>query len=346
MATLRGTPMDDAAVGKRIDEIKHLLERIDRSAATRYNAERPSSVGGRVRRADLNGRGDLAPSPTDLLTAEYRGALAGESPSGFGAWVFVVTTTINTIVVATVAALVLGTVKPPGFGHPQAGSFPSPPFAEATGAAVQTIELAQIGTPDAPLRFQAGKRARLPIQIIRGTPVAGNFFVLSGLPSSAALGGATRIGKDMWLLPFSEGADVDVVVPKRTDGVVQFRVQLRQANGAAAAQSEGWLIIDEPAVNTAAAEPGATEMAEVMARSGRLLASGDIVAARTLYERAAETGNADAALALGVTYDPNRLWLLGTIGVAGNKERARQWYLRAEELGHPDASTRLNALAN
>ena len=51
-----------------------------------------------------------------------------------------------------------------------------------------------------------------------------------------------------------------------------------------------------------------------------------------------------AALAMGSTYDPRRLWSLGVFGAVGNKERARQWYQRAAELGHPEAKERIGAL--
>ncbi len=55
-------------------------------------------------------------------------------------------------------------------------------------------------------------------------------------------------------------------------------------------------------------------------------------------------GSGEAALALGATYDPNRLWSLGVFGMVGNAERARQWYLRAEQLGQPEAKERLRVL--
>jgi TPR repeat protein len=81
-------------------------------------------------------------------------------------------------------------------------------------------------------------------------------------------------------------------------------------------------------------------------KANQLLEKGDIVAARTLYQRAAEMGSGSGALMLGSTYDPRRLWSLGVLGMVGNKERARQWYLRASELGNPEAKARLQALGN
>ena len=63
-------------------------------------------------------------------------------------------------------------------------------------------------------------------------------------------------------------------------------------------------------------------------------------------ERAAALGSAQAALVLGSTYDPGRLWSLGVFGMVGNKERAAHWYQRADELGHPEAKDRLKSLRN
>ena len=51
-------------------------------------------------------------------------------------------------------------------------------------------------------------------------------------------------------------------------------------------------------------------------------------------------------LALGATYDPNVLAKLGVVGMNADVEKARSWYRKAESLGSPDASQRLNALAN
>jgi TPR repeat protein len=87
-----------------------------------------------------------------------------------------------------------------------------------------------------------------------------------------------------------------------------------------------------------------TGIKDLLNRGDRLLGRGDVAAARAVYERAAALGSAQAALALGSTYDPGRLWSLGVFGMVGNKERARQWYQRADQLGHPEAKERLKAL--
>ena len=74
--------------------------------------------------------------------------------------------------------------------------------------------------------------------------------------------------------------------------------------------------------------------------------AGDLVAARTLFKRAAEAGDAAAALALGATYDPIVLAKLGVVGMGADVEQARSWYRRAESQGLAEATQRLHALAN
>jgi hypothetical protein len=91
--------------------------------------------------------------------------------------------------------------------------------------------------------------------------------------------------------------------------------------------------------------PGYDDIAALVARGRDYFAAGDVAAARLLLRRAANAGSSQAALALGGSYDPNILKRLGVIGVAGDPQQARQWYLRAAELGSTDAPRRLNQLA-
>lgn len=84
----------------------------------------------------------------------------------------------------------------------------------------------------------------------------------------------------------------------------------------------------------------------LMKQGEQFAAAGDLVTARILLQRAAEAGDANAAMALGATYDPNVLAKLGVLGINGDVEKARNWYRKAESFGIPDASQRLTALAN
>ena len=99
---------------------------------------------------------------------------------------------------------------------------------------------------------------------------------------------------------------------------------------------------DDPAIRML--DPGVIKL--LMRQGEQLIAAGDVVTARTVFQRAAEAGNADAAIALGATYDPNVLAKLGVVGVSADVGKARSWYQRAETLGSPDARGRLNVLAD
>jgi TPR repeat protein len=78
----------------------------------------------------------------------------------------------------------------------------------------------------------------------------------------------------------------------------------------------------------------------------QFIAAGDVVTARIAFQRAAEAGDANAALALGGTYDPTVLVKLGVVGISADVAKARSWYQRAEKLGSPDARRRLEVLAD
>jgi hypothetical protein len=118
------------------------------------------------------------------------------------------------------------------------------------------------------------------------------------------------------------------------------------------------------------------EIAPTLVGPGRsLIVAGDIHNARLVLQRAAEAGNATAALELGATYDPIerkkpdalvKTSPGGAVSVAvrpassGNIERnfgaserralpdiamARTWYQRAKDLGSPEAAGRLERLS-
>jgi type II secretory pathway predicted ATPase ExeA len=81
-------------------------------------------------------------------------------------------------------------------------------------------------------------------------------------------------------------------------------------------------------------------MAALLKRGDQSLGLGDITAARLLFQRAAEAGNAAAALSLGKTYDPNFI----AQGSKPDPASAISWYLKAVVLGDPQAATLLKRL--
>lgn len=108
--------------------------------------------------------------------------------------------------------------------------------------------------------------------------------------------------------------------------------------------------VPEPRLPAARAAPGRTldqdEITILYRRSQDLITQGDIAGGRLLLTRAAEGGDARAALALGATYDVAVLGKLAVLGVVADAAKAKAWYAKAAELGSGEAAKRLEVLAH
>jgi hypothetical protein len=93
-------------------------------------------------------------------------------------------------------------------------------------------------------------------------------------------------------------------------------------------------------------EPGFSgeEIAALVARGDASLATGDVASARLFYERAADSGEAQAAVRLGETFDPLFLDRPRLRGVSGDLGMALFWYRRARDLGATEVERRLKTL--
>jgi TPR repeat protein len=91
-------------------------------------------------------------------------------------------------------------------------------------------------------------------------------------------------------------------------------------------------------------DPG--EIASSLRRGNELIASGDLAAARLVLRRAANAGDAHAAMTLAGTYDPVVLEKLGVHGFVPDAAMARVWYEKARKFGSAAAPERLEVLAN
>jgi hypothetical protein len=96
-----------------------------------------------------------------------------------------------------------------------------------------------------------------------------------------------------------------------------------------------------PAAVETQSSPEATRL---IARASALLGQGDIGAARTVLERATETGSAQASFMLAETYDPGILSAWGTYGTRGEVTKARELYAKAHAGGIQEAKNRAEAL--
>lgn len=88
------------------------------------------------------------------------------------------------------------------------------------------------------------------------------------------------------------------------------------------------------------------ELATLLKRAKGLLAIGDITSARLLLERAADAQEAEAALMLAGTYDPQVLGTQDMRSITPDPAAARLWYQKAAQLGSVDARRRLSQNQN
>jgi hypothetical protein len=95
-----------------------------------------------------------------------------------------------------------------------------------------------------------------------------------------------------------------------------------------------------PTPGNAAVPLDKDEAIRLIKRGRDFLKEGDFAAARLLFERAADAGSAEAALALGSTYDPAVIKQLGAVSVAPDPDRARKWYGIAADRGSDEAVDR------
>jgi TPR repeat protein len=87
------------------------------------------------------------------------------------------------------------------------------------------------------------------------------------------------------------------------------------------------------------------EIALLVRQGEQLIAAGDIAAARIVFQRASEAGDAAATVALAATYDPAALKQIGVVGKHADVAKARSLYEKAERLGSAEATRRLQMLA-
>jgi hypothetical protein len=126
-----------------------------------------------------------------------------------------------------------------------------------------------------------------------------------------------------------------------THGPTQERLEAGPATAPPPASSQ---MAAGPAATSSTSPPAAAPLppdivAKLLERGAAMLAAGDISAARLLYGRAADAGSAQAAVAVGKTYEPAFLANKGTIGIQADPTIAAGWYRRAASLGAATAAS-------
>jgi hypothetical protein len=248
---------------------------------------------------------------------------------------------------------------------------------QATPVHAQSAPTINVGS----ILAEPGAETPFPVQIGPQETIPKNSFLrLRGLPTDASLTEGHAIAPGSWAIPLAALPTLKISLPIGLSGKADVIISLVSVEGVVLAETRSSLVIataalilpekaptDEPARNVAALGPAAPSapapspaapssigpqlipedrerVKAVLRRGNEQLAQGNVAAARLYYQRAADAGLAQAALALASTYDPEELIRLHVIGMQPDRDLARRWYERARELGAPEAENRLKRL--
>jgi hypothetical protein len=196
-----------------------------------------------------------------------------------------------------------------------------------------------------------GAGEALPLNVSLSNGPADAMIVINGLAAGWTLTVGRALGADSWQVMAAELHDAVVRPPQGFAGAMELGLELRLANDSVADRKTLRLEWVAPAGSQTtrpalvARHLDSDEVAALLKRGEGFIASGDLASARLVFQRAAEAGEAQAALLLAGTYDPIALQKLGLQGPKADVEKARTWYQRAQELGSAAAPGRLQLLA-
>jgi hypothetical protein len=235
-------------------------------------------------------------------------------------------------------------------------------------AGAQQRERPQISVADAIMAAPASQ-VLLPITVGPPEALPRNSFVrVRGLPPTVSLSEGHAIAPGAWAIPLFALPTLKATIPAGVSERGNVVISLIALDGTLIAEARTVLVIGQPAaaapagkrpegsVQKEAPRPPARPPAltpqdkaraeRMLARGEEYLASGNVAAARDFFERAAEIGQAAAALRLAATYDPVELRRVQVQGVVADPAMARSWYMRARELGALEALERLARLGD
>ena len=170
-------------------------------------------------------------------------------------------------------------------------------------------------------------------------------IAIRDLPEGATFSQGRPFGAREWSLRPDEIAGLNLRLPEDRTGAGDLRIELVAADGAVLARTATRLDIAALPAAGLVVRSGEEDRAEdLMAHGRKMISVGYFAGARAYFERAAETGSGEAALAVGATYDPAFIAALGVQGIKPDPEAAQTWYARAAALGLEDRETKLEGL--
>lgn len=220
----------------------------------------------------------------------------------------------------------------------------------------------------------------LPIHVVgsAGLVRAQSWIRISGLPLLASLSEGYAIAPGLWKVPLASLDRLAITAPSgdsirsyvdialiSPDGIVLTEVRsvfailevsqllptVSPPASDAGAVCPSWAVSRSRLQDVADASVATRFEHENAGRAQRLakiadasMTQGNLAAARSLYQRAAEFGWSQAAFALAAAYDPHELPRWNGVAIGADANLARCWYERARQLANVQAAVYLMRL--
>jgi hypothetical protein len=203
-----------------------------------------------------------------------------------------------------------------------------------------------MGVPDT---LQGVLRKEIPFRIAidsAGPLPPRAIITVDGLPEGSTFSAGRPYGQTGWTFrPDEITADLRLV-PSKT-GKADLHIELLTADGVSIASASTHLDTTTDPRSTLVTRPEESgRIDELLAHGHKMVQVGYLAGARAYFRRAAEAGSAEAALALGETYDQDFIDGIGAHGIKPDLAQARTWYERARELGSQEAKAKLGRLVS
>jgi hypothetical protein len=245
-------------------------------------------------------------------------------------------------------------------------------------------EVPTIVVPQA-IQIAAGAQSALPLRVTPETAIPRRAIVLiRGLPSTVSLSGGRLFESGIWGIAAVDVEQVSISSASTTTGRSELAISLVAIDGTLLAEARSSLVIggagaiaatgktdptDKTLYTAATPQEGlagfptspaapapakrlspaqSEQLTGLMRKGDQQMSVGNVSAARLLYQHAADSGLAAAALALAASYDEVELQKLPAVrgGGLADPKQARAWYEKANELGSTEARARLQRLGS
>lgn len=195
------------------------------------------------------------------------------------------------------------------------------------------------------IEAEGGSEVPFSIALNSADPPLRSIITIQGLPKGTTLSDGRPYGEAEWTVRPDEIGDLRLRLPKSANGHANLRIALIAADGTPIASAATQLnVATDPKTALISQQDETQLIPDLIAHGQKMIDVGYLAGARGYFKRAAEAGSADAALALGMTYDPSFINDTGAQGIKGDLVKARAWYERARELGSQGAQRKLDEL--